>query len=573
MNDVLSRIIDTSSPKFGKQTQGTGKEILETAPEYINTIIENAMKSVTNCDFKYKGYRKLTVREEFNRTYSTHDLKKVYDIARSDIYPVELMFSYDGVDLPRYLYLPYCNDGNLIKISETQYHMVPVLSDTVISPGNKEVFVRLLRDKLIFNNINRNFIVNNVKKPGEVIYSTIFRTNGRDVQDNLGKMVTPISLYILGDIGLRDALIKYGKVNDFIVTKDDVEGLRDEYNIYESTKIKPRSLKETLYRGHDLKICINKKYKISNFLENFIFGIIYSIDVFPETVDDLISIVNENNIEYEKRFWKIIIGRIVFKNSFSVNSIILDIEDHFNTLKSYMDDISKNRLAETGYYVDTFFDLLSVILENYNLWLLNSKEHNSNIFNRYIDILYYTLYDLILGINRTLVEIDRRSSKKKLSAAEIIKIFNIPKNLPSKKIFSIVKSASMNISVMYGDYSGDLKYPKVTSILEDQSRGDGVKRSTKSHFPESTRTLKAQDLYFGSLLFLSKKAPSPRFKANVFLDYYPMDGKLKPDARMLTILNKLDLKLSGRADFKEDDLDGELAEVMKDSVDMELLKD
>ena len=62
-------------------------------------------------------------------------------------------------------------------------------------------------------------------------------------------------------------------------------------------------------------------------------------------------------------------------------------------------------------------------------------------------------------------------------------------------------------------------YPKITSVLEDQSRGNGVRRGGKNQLPEATKTLKGDDLSFGTLLFLGKTAPSPRFKINVFVKY------------------------------------------------------
>jgi len=78
-----------------------------------------------------------------------------------------------------------------------------------------------------------------------------------------------------------------------------------------------------------------------------------------------------------------------------------------------------------------------------------------------------------------------------------------------------------------------------------QSRGNGVKRSNKSTLPESARTLKGGDLGFGSLLFLSKGLPSPRFKLNLFVDYDLTTGKVKYPDDIQRALNKLNLMLQG----------------------------
>ncbi len=61
-------------------------------------------------------------------------------------------------------------------ISNTPYHIVPVLSDTVISPDSSKVFLRLLKDKLDFRSSPRNFIVNDEEVLGYVIYTNIVKT-------------------------------------------------------------------------------------------------------------------------------------------------------------------------------------------------------------------------------------------------------------------------------------------------------------------------------------------------------------------------------------------------------------
>jgi hypothetical protein len=548
MNDLLSNIMDQNTPQFNKNvTEGASKEILRTAPDYLDSIIISGMKSVQdNVGLEYHGWRRLTPKEEFDKMFSNRDVKVVYDVAVSDLYMIELRFTYKGSPVNRYLYMPFTARGNLMNISNTPYHIVPVLSDTVISPNHREVFVRLLRAKLIFKRVDRNFIVDNEKIPGQIIHADIYRTDNRTIQDNLGSVVPSISLYILGDVGFREALRKYAKVTDVIVTLDNVDSYRTTHRVYESSKIKPRALKEFNYTGHDLKILVPKdQIKDMSFVDNFIFGILYTLDVFPESVYDLITILDNHDTVDEKAYWRIALGRIVFKNSFSIDRVSMDMNDHFITLNSYVDTLIKGKLSESGVKVENFFDLLAVILVNYNTWLINSKAYNSDLNNRYVDILYYLMYDIIIGINKTLFDINRKSSKKILSEAEVVKMFNT--NLSPKKIYSIVKSQGMNIALALADYTGDIMYPKITSMLEDQSRGNGVKRGKQSSLPEAMKTLKGQDMFLGSLLFLSKSSNSPRFKSNLFMDYDLHTGRLTPSDEVRPKVELLDELLLGRS--------------------------
>ncbi len=145
----------------------------------------------------------------------------------------------------------------------------------VISPSYDRVFVRLLKDKLTFLAESKNFILNNEKVPGIIIHTNIVKTNAMNIVDNIGKPLTAISLYILGKYGFKRTMDKFLGTDKWIVTTDNVDHLREEYNVFESTKIKPRSLKMVAYVGHDVKICIHKSIKLNNFIENFVISYYY----------------------------------------------------------------------------------------------------------------------------------------------------------------------------------------------------------------------------------------------------------------------------------------------------------
>lgn len=468
MNPIFSNMVKTHTPRFNKDvTEGASSQILKTLPAFLDSFIKTSIHSLSkNVNLVYKGYRKLTPKEEFNRLFSNAENKVTYDLAVSDIYMIELLFDYNGVPMNKYLYLPYTERGNLIRISNTTYHILPVLSDTVISPSHKEVFVRLLKDKLTFRGTTRNFILNGEKIPGEVIHSNILKVNKTQIQDNIGKPLSPIALYVLAEMGFRRLCEKYFNTDKIIVTNEEVGNYVNDYNIYESTKIKPRGLKEVVYNGHDIKILVPKSIPITSMLENFIFGLIYVLDIFPEQSNDLIFLLNKGDINKEKLYWRILLGRISYTNSYSVERIVVDVNEHFNTLQGYMDSLIKTKLKENKIYVDSFFDLLMVITDNYNLWLLNSKEYNGNINNRYIDIIYYIMYDIIVGFNKVILAINKRVQKRQLSEKEISKIFL--NELTPRIIFRLVKSKAQNLSVMLADYTSDIMYPKVTAVLEDR---------------------------------------------------------------------------------------------------------
>lgn len=547
MNSILEQTIDKYCPKFNKNvTEGSAKDILKRLPAELDSIFKDSIKSLSpQIPLKYIGYRNMSPEEEYkNIILGTSD--KSYDIAVSDVYPIEFIFEFNGEMLIKPLYLPYCERGNLMKISNTYYSITPVLSDTVISPSHKEIFVRLLKDKITIKSVVRNFIFNNERIAGSVIYTSIVKTKQLPKSDSFGTHFTTIFLYLLGKYGLRETLRKYCDVTDFVITDKDITNLRSDYNIWESTKIKPKNYKDNGYIGHNLKICIAKKHNITPILENIVFGIIYTLDVLPDEAENILVGVNSGIVKDEIYQWRIIIGRIAYKNTFSIDRIVQDMTEHFDSLEGYIDSLIQTKLKDNGIRVNDFFDLIALIGNNYNNWVLNSKEYNSDINNRYIDIVYYILYDIIIGFNKIILNLNKRAGKKAdgMSKKEAWKI--IQNNLFFKTILKLVKATEPNIAIQaQNDSSTDLIYPKVTALLEDQSRGNGVRRGKESQFPEATKTLKGHDLVLGTLLFLNKKAPSPRFRANVYMNYDIFTGRLIIPKELNKIVNKLDDALRG----------------------------
>ena len=115
--------------------------------------------------------------EEFKNIILNDNGKTVYDIAISDVYPVEYVFRFNGEEIRKPIYLLYCDNGNLLKISNTVYSITPVLSETVISPSNIKIFVRLLKAKIDVNGKMKNFLFNGTKVSGIVLYAAILGIN------------------------------------------------------------------------------------------------------------------------------------------------------------------------------------------------------------------------------------------------------------------------------------------------------------------------------------------------------------------------------------------------------------
>lgn len=478
MNKILQKCMRDNTVKISDKIHGTAVEVFKNMPAFLDKKFKSAMKMLDpEIPLTYEGYRRLTPKEEYLGNLST-GTKSAIDLAISTLYTVEYIFNYDGQKIRRPLLLPYAERGNIIRISNTPYTVAPVLSDRVITPSDNGVFIRLLISKINMYTISRNIYKNKQKVPMSVIYSTdIARVTVST--DKIGKPVPPIALYLFAKYGVRETFKKFLNIegDDLLLTTDytklyedsDVEkakrSLEQKYNIYSSTKVRPRSHRDTTYEGHDLSVCISKNIKDSPLLENMISGLIYSLDMLPELGDDVIDVMNDLNDE--KHFWLLLLGRLIYKDAYSQARIISDMKSHLSVLNGYLDQTAKELLLAVDLELEDFFDLIGAVLENYNKWVINSKDYNSNLENRYVDIDYYTSYDIIYSFNKVLLNLNRRKTKTlgDLRYKEVVKIFS---EFSSKKIYSLVKSSATNLTLQVADISSDNIYIKSTSILEDR---------------------------------------------------------------------------------------------------------
>jgi hypothetical protein len=315
-------------------------------------------------------------------------------------------------------------------------------------------------------------------------------------------------------------------------------------------------LKDPNYRPHGIKILVPKD-KVTPTLESIVGSLIVSFDLVNLYSKDIVNVID--NPKKEKIFWKAILGKVIYKNNYTLSRLLKDMDEFLDVVKGYIDEIIYEKLKENNIIVNDFYELIFHIIDKFNHYVLIGEERSASIDTRYIDINYYILFELISGINKTLYSINKEYSRKKLTTKDINKIFN--NHWSSRKIFNLIKNG-VNIALNLVDYSGDNYYWKITSLLHDQNQGQGVKKHKDNAFPKSTRQIHAEDLIMGNVLYLSKKAPSPRFKINPFAKIDFTTGKfITDDVRdTLEVLNKL---LEGKFEDNEI-LEAEVLEDIQD---------
>jgi len=457
MNPVLKRVVEGSKKRINRDiVEGLAKDYVYNAVDFIDSLIRNNINNINpNIGLSYEGYRNLTPLEEYKLDIGNNR----YDIARNYLYKVEFKFNLNGEEFTRILALPYVEEnGSIIYLSDTAYVIVPVLTEYSVNPTGNEIFIRLLKDKLIAKRLDKNYIKNGVITRLSYIHGKVYKLKNSGIYDKI-----PLALYLFYKDGIINTFKNRAKVDVKFLSKDeDATPYKDKYNIYESTGIKPKIIKTSNYRPHGVKILIPKEQD-NVFAQNLIAGLLSSFDLYPDYVT--MAFFKRLNTNTENRFWKILLGKIIFRDTYKIDKLIENMDTHINLLDSYLDVSVKEKLKEINIYVNDFYDLLAYILENFLRLTVNSEKRSGDISNRYIEILYYILFNIITGINKAFFKINENFNKGKISIKEINNVFN--KEISTRKIYSIIKSSGVNLSIMPIDYTADNLYPKIAAFLED----------------------------------------------------------------------------------------------------------
>ena len=580
MDSLLAKALDEHTPRMNdKLVRGIAKSVFEDIPEYINTMIRISMEKINpNIDLRYKGYKICTPEEELMEDALSRASNKPADIAANNAYLAVFEFEHNGQPMPKYIYLPFCDPGNIFVISGTKYVVMPILTDLVISVTSE-------RKRVILND-NPN------PEMPKLLFSSILNSGSKDKMKPGGK--TPLGLYLLCKYGLRETLRKYTnlKEGDILIKYDPYDKIKaneiKDYDIYSTVGERPKNYdKGAVYRKHKIKVLVHKDVKLDALLTNIIGGIIISFDIANGRIEeDLVKFLDEGlllrqkyediiakypkpsktelkeieavskpyrrNLMQEKNIWRLLLGRGMYKSEISVDKIIVDLEEHITALDSYVDEIIRRKLANVGVMIEDFWDMLVYIIGIYAHSVNNAKEYNRNVNHIHIDIHYYICYYIIIGFNRAIKQINQRYEKlgqRSPSKEEIKKIIN--NNISEKVIYNLVKSSSASLALAQADVSNDSLYYKATAQLENQNRGEGVHRGGKTPFPDNIKTLTAPMFAYGSLLYLIKSAPSPSLRANPWGQWDELTGHVIIPEHLQPAIDKLDAALRGVTDVAE----------------------
>jgi len=536
LNRLFAKLLDAYTPKANPDVMnGLACLYMKKAEEYVNAIFKSASRSFP-AGLTYDGYERCTPYEEFAEITKIKNNKRSIDLAKSDIYLVKYKFSYNGDPIPdRFIYLPFVNEAGIFSLGGAMFHITPVLSDKVISPGIDNIFVRLLRDKIIFKRCYHSLIIDGIRETTHVVWSQIYRRP----RDNkkvpvTTKALTTIAHYIFAKYGFSKTFEKYAGFVPIVGEEDINETTypKDKWIICESSQVKPKTFISDFYTPSNLRLAI-PKHKWNSITKSLVVGFYYIVDHFPTRF--------KPNYLDNIALWKILLGHIVFSGLYGENRLHESINEHFISLDDYVDSIVIEKLKENNYHINDFYDLLALIIENFNVFILDNA-NSSSIYGKNLEVLYYMLYDITSGIFRINFKLSKQATKRPITKEDIIKIFN--KNLTIGAVYSLASGKIITESV---SYSGDHKYPKITSKMTEQEGLPGASRGkSKRVTVDESKYIDVSKAEAGSLLFISKSNPAPTSRINPYIHIDLTTGTILSNPEFDEIRNETTALLKGK---------------------------
>jgi len=491
---------------------------------------------------KYHGYERCTPEEEWAEITRPKNNRRQVEMSRSDIYMVKYNFSYEGVELPpRNIYLPFVGDAGEHWKKGSRSFVLPVLNDRVISPENKHLFVRLLRDKVVFNKAVHSVMCSGERITTSVIYSQIYRKKEKDpLKDRVVRAQTCLGHYLFARFGFKETFEKYVKVVP-IIGLDEINQTTyppSHWLIYQSSGIRPKTYVSKTYLPNRVRIAIPLEYatKVS---EALIASAFYVIDHFPErfTVESL----RDANIHQSRHIWSITLGRVLFSPSYTDGHISERIQEHFSSIDEYVDDIVATKLLEEGYVIEDFYDFMILIMRDFNDLVIRGYEVNNSLYGKELSVLYYLLYPITSKIFKFAFQLSKDSKNRHLTMKDIVKTMNLLLNTRAIQLKTTYKGIFQSAI-----YSGDNMVLKYTSMVVPQA--DATENPNKPVRVNINDPMKRFHISFaeaGGYLYLPKSNPTGSARVNPYVNLSPSGVILKSqDSEIRSIIDKTYLRLT-----------------------------
>lgn len=477
----------------------------------------------------YEGGRRCTVQESYREKTRFKNGGCSYDIATSYFYMMRYDFAYRGVPLePRYVYLPYVDKMGMMYISDSQYQVVPVLSDRRLTVDKDSIFIHPLRAKITIKRMECPVAINGViNQISRIPYSTLYHLSPE--QEKLArpiKMECVLVHYLLCRHGFKGTFQKYLGIEPVVGTMADITAAHyppEEWTIFNSNYYGTISIPEGLdaaernaYRAPTIAIAVRNE-QVDEVVKSYITQFFYIVDRFHDYIQPEYLMYDH---EAEKRRWIIMLGAAVLSKNLSAGRLAIDFEDHIKSLNRYIDIISRDRFKSIGIEVDDLYDLFDLVVREADQWIMNGRRNLSSIYDKELNVIDYVLNpltEMIVTMTFALVSDAKKKIPGRTSDEEVRSI--IEKTMRKLKPGALYRLTGESGAVVTMNNPGDNRAFKTIMLPQIKSKKNGKR-------PKNEEAVLKSDAYqfHVSLMEITghtnvtKTDPSGRERANMCMN-------------------------------------------------------
>ena len=504
MDTEVFNLVQEQLPKFNRKlAEGYALSQCESNEIFIDKVWRQVELSFPP-NLKYLGFRRPTPAEEF-RVVSNFGKqnKRIYDVARSDVYLVQFLFSLNGEEVKDvlYIYLPYVTQGGIMSIKNSKYVISPVIADVALSVSSDSIFIMMNRAKLTFRQTVGFMTVDGMRRTAYMVYSQIYNTDSRKSKKN---NITSLAHYIFCKYGLTEGFARLG-VHVKVIN-------RKYYNAEEFPEtewVMCTTAEQHIYGRNqrykevtDLALMIPRD-KYDQRIEAMAASFFYVVDRFPSrvTVTDYDS----------PALWRVLLGKFILTGSESEGKIITQINTHMSSVDGYVDNMVRELLIADGYTgINDIYDLLYLLMQIFSPEIAKSGEKIASLYGKRLVIHRYLNEDITQGISRILFAIQKEfNAKKDITQTDLKRIFRY--NLPYAAILGLNSGKAFVKSV---SSASDCLIHKVTSVTTMQTEC-GKKTSKKGPTFGEAQYADVSIAELGGITNLPDRDPTGRSSLNM----------------------------------------------------------
>jgi len=480
MRNIVNKIHETTirfNPRFAG---GYAKLEIEKGVKYVDSILQCANQSFPE-GLVYESPKICTAEQTFNvfmDRAKKNDRKFVYDHARTNVFLVQLNFSYKGTPLQLYQYLPFTNDAAMMIIRDKAFYIKPVVADPLISVSGDGLFLPLNQTKMTTRPRSHYVYKDDILTQIKILDTTIHHSL-RDVQrkDNKeAKMrITTNAHYLFCKEGYKETFLKYFNATVQAGYKDTINYKnypKEDWIIYSSMEDR-RFLQltgEPEWKPHNVLLAVKRK-DVDKSVESIVGAFFYILDLLPD-IEDI-------NYLDDTAWWTVLMGKIILGIEEDHRTLMKKMGMHFRAIDTYIDPMAINLMRDNDIYITDMYDYLVWLVDNFDEYMNRPETAPSSMYGKYLMVNRYIFQGIREAIFRAVYELRQKKPEKltakiiytvlsgKLKPDLITKINNNFPNVSAVISSSDSKLLKMGIEIVPQDNMRQAKQEKQPKMLQN----------------------------------------------------------------------------------------------------------